>query len=80
MVKCPYCGSEKSNVNGHLRGDTEGKIMRYRVCKVCGRRFKTVEVNMLTDGSTFVVTENQVLNMIYNTTQEMIARLNTMKK
>lgn len=44
---CPACGgnSEVQKTGTNI----SGQLMRYRVCKVCGYRFKTVELLFVED-------------------------------
>jgi transcriptional repressor NrdR len=41
-VKCPYCGSDKTQVIDTTH-DARGGIRRRRTCKNCGRRFSSYE-------------------------------------
>jgi transcriptional repressor NrdR len=42
-MHCPYCGAEESRVVDTLSDSIGNEIRRRRVCRVCGRRFSTVE-------------------------------------
>ena len=45
---CPKCDSDKVYVRDTMNAQ-DGKVYRRRYCKVCGTKFRTVEV--LDDGS-----------------------------
>jgi len=42
-MRCPYCGSQDTQVKDSRPTDDESAIRRRRVCSTCGRRFTTFE-------------------------------------
>lgn len=42
QIRCPYCRSLNTKLK-HGKRERERGYIRIRVCKDCGRRFKTIE-------------------------------------